>query len=211
MKIEKITENKIRIILNMDDLEENNIDLHSFMSNPVDSQNLFIDILDKAEHEVGFSTKDCKILIEAIASSDGHFVFTITKYKSDQDALKPKKKKLTIKKKTDNLNSENAIYCFDTFEEFLNYCSYIKNKNFTKLSTNISLYVYNNKYYLVLKNINLAFPNLKGFYASISEFGKSINNSNNFEAKLMEHGKLISKNNAIKKCINSFFKNKDIN
>ena len=96
MKIEKITENKIRIILNMDDLEENNIDLHSFMSNPVDSQNLFIDILDKAEHEVGFSTKDCKILIEAIASSDGHFVFTITKYKSDQDTSKPKKKNLTI-------------------------------------------------------------------------------------------------------------------
>ena len=79
MKIEKLTENKIRIILNVEDLEKNNIDLHSFMSNSIESQSLFIDILNQAEHEVGFSTKDCKILIEALASSDGNFIFTITK------------------------------------------------------------------------------------------------------------------------------------
>ena len=209
MKIEKLTENKIRIILNMDDLEENHIDLHTFMSNPVESQNLFIDILDKAEHEVGFSTKDCKILIEALASSDGHFVFTITKYKSNAINDTPKKKKLVIKKKTNNLDSESAIYSFNNFEEFINYCSYINNnnlKNLSKLSTNISLYVYNDKYYLVLKNINLCFPNLKGFYASISEFSKSVNNPDNFESKLIEHGKLIIKTNAIKKCIKLFVK-----
>ena len=56
MKIEKLTENKIRIILNLEDLKENNIDVQSFMSNSIESQNLFINILDKAEHEVGFST-----------------------------------------------------------------------------------------------------------------------------------------------------------
>lgn len=213
MKIEKLTENKIRIILNLEDLKENNIDVQSFMSNSIESQNLFINILDKAEHEVGFSTKDCKILIEALASSDGHFVFTITKYSFNSES-KNKKKKLIIKKKCDNLNSENAIYRFETFEEFINYCSYINNKNnikLTKLSTNISLYVYNNKYYLVINNINLSFPNLKGFYASLSEFGKSLNNSNNMESKLLEHGKLIIKNNAIKKCISTFLKNDTTN
>lgn len=52
MKIEKIAENKIRIILDSHDLEEKNIDLHTFMSDSIESQDLFYDMLDKAEKEV---------------------------------------------------------------------------------------------------------------------------------------------------------------
>lgn len=67
MRIEKITENKIRITLNIQDLKDNNIDLHSFMSNSIESQDLFYDMLDKAEKEIGFETKDYKLMIEALA------------------------------------------------------------------------------------------------------------------------------------------------
>jgi len=70
MKFEKLTENKIRIILNMEDLREKNIDFHSFMSSSVESQVLFLDMLEKAEEEIGFATKDYKLIIEALASSD---------------------------------------------------------------------------------------------------------------------------------------------
>ena len=75
MRIEKITDNKIRIILNMQDLAENNIDLHSFMSNSLESQDLFYYVLDKAEKEVGFQTKDYKLMIEAIAAPERKFYF----------------------------------------------------------------------------------------------------------------------------------------
>lgn len=57
LKIEKLTENKIRIILDMQDLQEKNIDLHSFMSDSLESQDLFYDMLDRAEKEVRFSNK----------------------------------------------------------------------------------------------------------------------------------------------------------
>ena len=67
MRIEKITENKIRIILNVQDLKEKNIDLHSFMADSIESQDLFYDMLDKAEKEIGFETKDYKLMIEALA------------------------------------------------------------------------------------------------------------------------------------------------
>ena len=67
MQIEKISENKIRITLNIQDVEEKNIDLHTFMSNSIESQDLFFDMLDKAEKEVGFETKDYKLMIEALA------------------------------------------------------------------------------------------------------------------------------------------------
>lgn len=70
MKIEKLNENKIRITLNMDDLNERNIDFQSFMSNSIESQDIFLDMLNRAEKEVGFNTDDCKIMIEALALND---------------------------------------------------------------------------------------------------------------------------------------------
>lgn len=70
MKIEKLNENKIRVTLNIEDLAERNIDYHSFMSNSIQSQSIFIDMLSKAEKEVGFNTEDCRIMIEALALKD---------------------------------------------------------------------------------------------------------------------------------------------
>ena len=75
MRIEKLTENKIRFILNLDDLKENNIDLHSFMSSSIETQDLFCNMLDKAEKEIGFKTKDYKLMIEAIAVPERKFCF----------------------------------------------------------------------------------------------------------------------------------------
>ena len=82
MQIEKITENKIRIILNVQDLEEKNIDLHTFMSNSIESQDLFYDVLDKAEKEVGFETKDYKLMIEALAIPNREFYINSNSYSS---------------------------------------------------------------------------------------------------------------------------------
>ena len=75
MKFEKLTENKIRITLNIKDLEKENIDFHSFMSSSLETQDLFLDMLEKAEKEIGFITKDYKLIIEAIATSDRKLYF----------------------------------------------------------------------------------------------------------------------------------------
>lgn len=70
MRIEKITDNKIRITLNIEDLKEKNMDLHSFMANSFESQSLFLDMLEEADKEVGFKTDNYRLMIEAIATSD---------------------------------------------------------------------------------------------------------------------------------------------
>ncbi len=66
-------EDKIRITLNIEDLNERDIDYHSFMSNSIESQNIFLDMLDTAEKEVGFNTRDCRLMIEAIALKGRRF------------------------------------------------------------------------------------------------------------------------------------------
>ena len=207
MKIEKLTDNKIRIIVNLEDLEKKNINLHSLMSNSIESQSLLVDILEEAEKEVGFSTNGCRISIEAFASSDGHFIFTITKSAAEAEKVIPKKKKVSIKRKETNIDFERAIYKFSTFDEFCNCCSHINNTNFSDLkglAKNNSLYLYDDTYYLVISDINLNFTNLKGFYAIISEFATLVTHNTSFESKLNEHGKIIMKSNAIKRCIKYF-------
>ena len=202
MKIEKLTENKIRVIINDEDLKQNHTDLHTIMTKSLENQGLFLNILSKAEKEVGFYTENCKLLIEAFSTPDDLFVFTITKYSENDftDVLLNSPKKLKVKRKAVNINNTDAIYQFNGFEEFCNFCNCIKSKNqfdITKLSKHISLYLYNNTYYLVLSNIKTDYKNIKIFYNTISEFGKFVSNSNTFKTKLLEHGTSIIKKNAI--------------
>lgn len=122
MKIEKLNENKIRITLNMEDLSDRNIDFHTFMSNSIESQDIFLDMLNKADEEVGFNTDDCRIMIEALALNDGHFVLTITKFehKNDEKGLY-RKKNLHIKRKSPKLNFDKTIYSFESFDAFCDF------------------------------------------------------------------------------------------
>jgi len=195
MKIEKLTENKIRIILKIEEMNNNNINLHDFMIDNIKSKNFFIDILDKAEKEFGFKTKGYKLLIEAFSSLDDVFVFTITKYLENQN----NKKILKAVKKEKKYLLNFPIYSFNNFEDFCVLCEFLSNTNFplTNIAKNISLYLYNNTYYLVFIKPNLSYPYLKTLLAIISEFSNgNIKKNNNFNSILLEHGKLIMNKNA---------------
>ena len=203
MKIEKLTDNKIRVIINTEDLNEIDIDFNLFMNKSTKTQNLFFEILEKAEEELDFHTDGYKLLIEAFSSSDDVLIFTITKFlpkETKSNSELPKRKKVSVRRKSINLSTKQAIYSFNTFEEFCDFCVYISNTKWfssSELSKNISLYLFNDTYYLVIKNINTSYKYIKLFYSIISEFGKLHVSSKNFENKLLEYGNLIMKKDAI--------------
>lgn len=201
MKIEKITDNKIRIILNLEELSNNNINLSDFINNDPKTQKFFLDILNKAEKDFGFYTKDCKLLIEAFSSLDEVYVFTITKFSS-----KKKKTTLKLKRQKHKSFSSYAVYKFDSFDEFCNLCELVDNSNLhiTNICKKISLYSYNNTYYLVFSKLNLSYRNFKKLFSIISEFATAVSKPSHFEAKIMEFGKPIIKQNALKTGIKYF-------
>ena len=51
MQFEKINEDKIRIIFNLNDLKEKNVNYHDFMANSIATQKIFLDMLNQAEKE----------------------------------------------------------------------------------------------------------------------------------------------------------------
>lgn len=203
MKIEKLTENKIRITLNLNDLEEEHIDLHSFMSNSPESQALFYNLLSQAEKEVGFYTKDYKLMIEAIAVPEGNFILTITRLPEKEQS----KRQVKIKRKTSTVNEGLVIYSFNSFDDYCEFCKYLslhlKSENYLKLKK-VSLCLYNSKYYLCIHINKSNLPIVKAINCEISEFGNSVNNPDLFERKLLEYGKVIFKTNAILNCVKTF-------
>ena len=187
MKIEKLNENKIRVIFNREDLQENNIDIHSFMSNSIESQNIFLIILDKAEREVGFYTDNYKLSIEAIALINGTFIVTVTRLEKNSQ----KKYRVHAHRKTiQNKIKEKLIYKFSNYDDLIsleNFLATSDEKLFNEFSNSYLLYEYNDYIFLILE----VFDNKKLMKLTniISEFAIQIENSELVIEKISEFGK----------------------
>ena len=81
MKIEKLAEDKIKITITIDDLAARNIDLYSFVYNTPESQDLFWDVMNEAERELGFNVDDSMIYVETSTSGSESFTMIVTKTK----------------------------------------------------------------------------------------------------------------------------------
>lgn len=159
MQIEKVNNNKLKVILSANDLEENNIDLNTFMANSLESQELFLDILDVAEEQFNFYVDNSKLVVEAVSLANNIFIFTITKLAEHK-----------------NLGSQNYIYCFDNFDQIASIFSLISNQ------TSFNIYTYKDKFYLIIDKDNT-------LNTILEEFSNSKISSSYLENVLIEHGK----------------------
>lgn len=130
MRFEKITDTKIKIFFSFDDINKNHISKKILFSNNPFSQNFIQSVLKIAEQNLNFKIEDENILVEILNYNDG-CVFTITKIAPDFTK-----------------NIENTIfYKFNNFENFIAFCTYIKNMNWSVFES-FSLFLLNNTYYL---------------------------------------------------------------
>ena len=199
MKFEKLNENKIRITLTIQDLAEKEIDFHVFMSNSAEAQDVLLDMLEQAKKETGFVPEDYNLKVEALVMADTNFIFTITKLPPEEKS-KISKRKFTVKRKNIVPSSTQAVYCFNSFDDFNDFLVFLSKNtlfNYKKLAKSITLYEYKEKYYLLMNNINTEFIDKIKFYTCITEFAKCVTNSKVFASKLKECGTLIMKNNAL--------------
>lgn len=209
MKFEKINDDKIKVILNISDLSTQNIDFHSFMANPLSSQDFFSSILDTAKKETGFITKDYNIRIEILSLSNIDFIITLTRIPIKKAYSNTKTQFL------DNLNNTNirqikvgknhqalpsslVIYCFDNYNDFYQFSVLISSMQFPKnIAKKLILYAYNKKYYLLIDTLNINKSENYKIYSIITDFATYVHNSDIFSKKLSEYGKIIIKNNAL--------------
>ena len=214
MKFEKISENKLRITLNIKDLKDRDIDFSNFMADSLETQNLVLDILEEANRKLGFNTNNYRLKIEALAMVDGDFIVNITRipHKVERNpilATSRSRRKFTVQKKKKLNKSENSIYKFDNFDDYYHFIQFLFENNLSdsvKAAKNILVYLYKEQYYLVFRKINVNYTNSLNFYTAITEFGTYINNSDLFLSKLSEYGNIVIKHNALRNSLKHFGK-----
>ena len=164
MQIKKINNNKLKVILSSNDLNKKIIDIDSFLSNSIEYQDLFFEILDLAEEKYDFDIENNKAIVETVSLDNNLFILTITKFKNDL---------------VSTYSSSSKLYCFENIDDFMNIYNYLNNYNFT-------LYKFLNNYFLVIHNIDNSLNNL------LSEYSISLEKSEHIESILLEHGKIIN-------------------
>ena len=208
MKFEKVNNDKIKITLSSADLEANDLDFHSFMSDSNETQSLFLAVLDKAEKDYGFSTDNYQLKVETLALDNGNFILTITRSRVPSTSeANGEKKRFKVSRKVPNLTSAWLIYKFNSFEDFCDFIKYLSSSELSdvnKGSKSPMFCRYKTYYHLIFNNINVKSPHLKAMYSAITEFGTYVDFSDALAAKLHESATLVIKDHVIEVCSKYF-------
>ncbi|MGE5473391.1 MAG: adaptor protein MecA [Ignavibacteriales bacterium] len=209
MKIEKVSDNKIKVTLSISDLQERNLDFSELTYNSPQAQVLFWDMLHQAEIEFGFSASDAQLFIEAAPSSGDSLIITLTKVEEDGDfesiqkyiRNRFKRSELKTKKKSKKVSSGIIVYSFYDFEDL---CKAVANIS-ELYSGESSLYKYNETYYLILTNTAIANTKPDYFDSLMCEYGSKVTNIAFTDGFLNEYGEKMIEYNAIE-VISDYFK-----
>lgn len=199
LRIEKLTDDKIKITLSSDDLKSRNIDIYSFMYNSPESQDLFWDMIQEAEIKYGFCIDESMVYVEASTSGSDAFTLIVTKTNSGISSPMPKNKlkkgAFKLKRKPISLELKANLYLFDSFEDICSFCNIVDLK---KIGEN-SLYKLDSSYYL--KSNSMPFNN-------ILEFATIVKSPELILAKINEYGESVLETNALQSVKKIFLNNR---
>ncbi len=204
IKIERISPNKIKVTLTMDDLREWDIDLNAISYNSPETQELFWSMIRKAETEANFFIDGSQLIVEAMPARSEGFVMIITKLDEDEARFERivksriRKNEIRARLKTTRVFHNPIVYEFTQLDDLIDACNVIKNR-FIGLS---ALYMLENTYYLSLE---LKSPlNGEDIDNLLHEFAMKQDNSLIKLGQLSERGQLIVKDDAINVITESF-------
>ncbi len=181
MNIEQIDSTRILISLCDKDMESYSVTFDSLGLTELHSRKVIRELMYRASLRTGISFKNKRVLIEALKYEHGCLLLL---------TISDKQKRRKIYKI--KYYNDSYIFVFDDVESLLACIKALYGINGNKYSS--SVYLYNNKYYLVINSASA----LKGRYKNtISEFCIKQFRGSAYTAFLLEHAKLLSEKNAV--------------
>lgn len=134
MKLEKISDTRIRCTLNKDDLNDRELRISELAYGSEKAKALFRDMMQQAAYELGFEADDIPLMIEAIPISSDCLILDITKVE-DPDELDTRFSNFTpvedhedvLENDTQETYADEIINCFEHIAKLMN-----KNENTEK-------------------------------------------------------------------------------
>lgn len=188
MKIEKISDERIKVTLQPIDMKKWNITYESLSTDSPETNDMVWDIIVKIAEKTGLDFKNCRLTIEVIRTLTGNCVLFISK------------KELSIRykyKRKNFLRETVAIYRFANFDDLINfsksnlyYCFLFDGKN--------SIYRHKNDLLLVINVLPELKKYLLPFNDRVCEYADIFKKPVLYASYLDEHFKPIIRKNALK-------------
>lgn len=201
MRIEKINENKIKVLIDDNEAKEWNISFKNISENTPEVQEMFWTAIRMAEENADFSVDGAKLFVEAVrnpAADDSGFGMMITRVCSDDELScainncgykgRIRRARLSYKRKS---GGKKYIYCFKDFD---NVCA-AAGEIYSLYTGFSALYKCGEKFYLYLIPENSAL--FEDTERTITEFGIKSKNGQYMHGHLNEYGELMISKNAI--------------
>lgn len=197
MEIKLVNENKLKIVLTTEDMEELDITCEEMDSDDTGTRRILWKLLDEAKHLTGFDAASDKIFVKAYPDKTGGCMMYVTKgeintvsHTAQTYEKKYKSKLYTAAKK------KRLIFYFENSETLLMAC-----RQLYKFDYNGKSDIFSNSgsggYYLYIED------NKEQFLERIGEYGTPINNPF-FGFYLFEHTTKIIEDDAVRIFANVF-------
>jgi len=195
MRIERISENQFTIFLTFEDLVERGFTKNDLWHDALSVQNLFSDMMYEASSELGFELEGMLLVQVHLMQAQGmHIVVTQNSESIDIEQMDED----FIEMKVTLDESEELIFCFESFENIIQLASYLS----TAQVMGGQVYHMDHQYYMLIDESELNNKSKEDIIAIMSEFAQpSIITS----YRLKEYGKCIYEKDAIKQIKDVFY------
>lgn len=215
MKIERISENQLKLTLTKDDLKERDIKLEDLISPSEKTQKLFRDIMEQALDEEDFVSENTPLMVEAVPMGTEGIMIIVTKVNNKdkkgntaadllqqaQETRRWKKKPLDTLEHAEEKNSDILIYSFPELDDVIR-VSLRLDGDFKGES---SVYKNDGKYFLVLQgDTYTAEESSDELELVLKEYGQKHVSTPLAKYYLLEHGETIIAEKAVKALAKTF-------
>ena len=201
MNIEQLGPDNIKVDLRPVDLDRYDLDYLSISTDSPGTKLMLKDILYEAGELTGFSTKNCKLLIDVIPGKRDGCILYLTKIPKEQNM---RKKIITLEPEIEKPGNSYILSCncIDDTINAINRFAFYPDISLAKSS----LYNLCGKYYLTFSptRFGLDKARLCSLLAALSEYGETQPATPIREAMLCEHGSTIKENRAIESFMRYF-------
>ncbi|MBR5614949.1 MAG: adaptor protein MecA [Clostridia bacterium] len=205
MRIERIGENKIKVMVNGDDIRMWNVDLKNFTDNTPEAQDMFWFALKQAEQDVNFTVGQSQLLVETMPAGDEGYVLVISRLESETDVAEAlvragkqvKQTEFKVRRRH-RMAPLLRIYRFEDFEEL---CQGIAQIHELYMGAS-RLFKYQGGFFLELVPIDAV-----GFFEIdniVSEFSEKVRKPVIMQGVLNEHGQLMMAAEAVENIARNF-------
>ncbi len=197
MHIEKISDDKIKVTVNKEDVKIWNVNIKNLTDNTPEAQDLFWFALRQAEKDVDFKVGEAQLLVEAIPSKTEGFIMLISKMDPKTNVMEVLEKgiihrhgtEIKVKKRSRNAKPIN-IFKFSDFEDLCQCVNQVKGMFCGKSA----LYKHKEQFYIVLSPYDtMTFFETENI---IMEYAQRVPSPSLYEGVLKEYGTLMIEENA---------------